>query len=69
VRAFAAAKARKVLRALERLGWAVKRKGRHAILARAGWPDYPWGFHDREEIGRPALKKLAERTGLTPEDV
>ena len=35
-------KARRVLAALLRIGWRIKRErgGSHRILERAGWPDY-----------------------------
>lgn len=47
-----ASKARRVLAALERLGWRVQRqRDSHRLLARTGWPDYEFAFHDRDEIG------------------
>jgi predicted RNA binding protein YcfA (HicA-like mRNA interferase family) len=60
-----------VLRALLRIGWVVKRHdgGSHRILARGGWPDYVFSFHDREEIGPKMLARIAKRTGLTPDDL
>ena len=47
------AKARRVLAALLRIGWSIKREsgGSHRILSRAGWSDYVFSFHDGEEIG------------------
>jgi predicted RNA binding protein YcfA (HicA-like mRNA interferase family) len=47
------AKARKVLAALLRIGWTIKResRGSHRILSRAGRPDVVFAFHDAEEIG------------------
>src|SRR6266481_9852599 len=47
------AKARKVLAALLRIGWTIKREshGSHRILSRPGWPDVVFAFHDAEEIG------------------
>ncbi len=49
---FGAAKARRVLAALERIGWVVKRAaGSHKTLSRDGWPDTVFAFHDDEEIG------------------
>jgi predicted RNA binding protein YcfA (HicA-like mRNA interferase family) len=49
---FASAKARRVLAALLRLGWSVKRQsGSHRTLSRPGWPDVVFAFHDDEEIG------------------
>jgi predicted RNA binding protein YcfA (HicA-like mRNA interferase family) len=63
-------KARRVLAALLRLGWRHSRTvGSHRILKRAGWADYPFSFHDSEELGPAILAKLAKRTGLTPEDL
>ena len=65
-----AAKAKRVLAALLRIGWAVKRESSsHKTLARAGWPDYVFAFHDGEEIGPRMLARVARQTGLKPEDV
>jgi predicted RNA binding protein YcfA (HicA-like mRNA interferase family) len=45
-------KATRVLAALYRIGWSLKRQsGSHKVLARPGWPDLVFAFHDREEIG------------------
>lgn len=61
--------ASRVLAALVRIGWTIKRQsGSHKTLARPGWPDYVFAFHDREEIGPRMLARIAKRTGLTPED-
>jgi predicted RNA binding protein YcfA (HicA-like mRNA interferase family) len=63
-------KARRVLKALQRIGWTVKRqRGSHRILSRPGWPDYVFAFHDREEIGPRMLARIARHTGLTPADL
>jgi predicted RNA binding protein YcfA (HicA-like mRNA interferase family) len=63
-------KAKQVLAALLRIGWSVKRQvGSHQLLERAGWPNYIFAFHDREEIGPRMLAKIARRTGLRPEDL
>lgn len=65
-----AAKARRVLAALLRLGWAIKRESSsHRTLAREGWPDVVFAFHDQEEIGPRMLARIARHTGLTPEDL
>jgi predicted RNA binding protein YcfA (HicA-like mRNA interferase family) len=49
---FPSAKARRVLAALERLGWQVKRQsGSHRTLAMPDKPDYIFAFHDGDEIG------------------
>ena len=68
--AFASTKARRVYAALERIGWALKRQtGSHRVLAREGWPTYVFAFHDGEEIGPGMLRRIAQHTGLTPEDL
>jgi len=65
-----ASRANEVLRALHRIGWTVKRQaGSHRTLARSGWPDYVFAFHDREEIGPRMLARVAKHTGLRPEDL
>jgi REP element-mobilizing transposase RayT len=44
-----ATKARRVLAALLRIGWQIKRQSSsHRTLARPGWPDYVFAFHDDE---------------------
>ncbi len=64
------AKARRVLAALQALGWTVKRQsGSHRTLARPGWPDVVFAFHDGEEIGPRMLARLAKHTGMTPDDL
>jgi predicted RNA binding protein YcfA (HicA-like mRNA interferase family) len=63
-------KARRVLAALVRLGWKVKRQtGSHRTLSREGWPDFVFAFHDGEELGPRMLVRIAKHTGLTPEDL
>ena len=65
-----AAKAEKVLSALVRIGWSLKRqRGSHRVLSRSGWPDVVFAFHDREEIGPRMLARIARVTGLTPDDL
>jgi predicted RNA binding protein YcfA (HicA-like mRNA interferase family) len=45
-------KAEKVLAALLRIGWVIKRQsGSHRTLSRPSWPDVVFAFHDGEEIG------------------
>jgi len=64
------AKARRVLAALERIGWRVKRqKGSHKTLKREGYPDYVFSFHDGEEIGSKLMTRIAKKTGLRPENL
>jgi predicted RNA binding protein YcfA (HicA-like mRNA interferase family) len=63
-------RARRVLAALHKIGWQTKRiTGSHQVLAREGWPDFVFAFHEGEEIGPRMLARIAKRTGLTPEDL
>lgn len=65
-----ATKARRVLAALLRIGWQLKREsGSHRTLRRDGWPDFVFAFHDGEEIGPRMLTRIARHTGITPEDL
>ena len=65
-----ATKARRVLAALTRIGWAVKRQsGSHRTLARQDWPDVVFAFHDDEELGPKMLARISKRTGLQPDDL
>jgi predicted RNA binding protein YcfA (HicA-like mRNA interferase family) len=66
--------ARKVYRALLRIGWQEKPRishgGSHRQLENPDFPyEYTWAFHDNEEIGPKMLAKIAKRTGLKPEDI
>ncbi len=64
------AKARRVLAALHRIGWSVKREsGSHKTLSRSDWPDFVFAFHDKEEIGPRMLARIAKHTGLQPENL
>jgi len=63
-------RARRVLAALIRIGWTVKRQsGSHRTLSRLGWPDFVFAFHDGEEIGPRMLARMAKRTGLEPDNL
>lgn len=64
-------KAGLVLQALLGIGWQIKRQsgGSHRVLARPGWPDFVFAFHDGEELGPRMLARVARRTGLRPEDL
>lgn len=63
-------KARRVLAALLRIGWSVKRtSGSHRVLHRAGWPDDVFAFHDNDEIGPAMMSRIAKHTGLQPDDL
>jgi predicted RNA binding protein YcfA (HicA-like mRNA interferase family) len=65
-----ATKARRVLAALQRLGWHVKRQsGSHRTLARPGWTDVVFAFHDDEELGPRMLARIGKVTGLRAEDL
>lgn len=59
-----------MLTALLRRGWSVKRQtGSHKTLAREGWPDLVFAFHDNDEIGPRMLARIAKHSGLRPEDL
>ena len=62
--------AQRVLKALMRIGWRIKRQsGSHRTLAREGWLDIVFAFHDGEELGPRMLTRIAKKTGLHPEDL
>jgi predicted RNA binding protein YcfA (HicA-like mRNA interferase family) len=70
--AWPSTRARRVLAALLRIGWAVKRQsgsGSHRTLSRTGWADFVFAFHEDEEIGPRMLARIAKRTGLRPDDL
>jgi predicted RNA binding protein YcfA (HicA-like mRNA interferase family) len=70
MRSWPAAKAGQILRALNRIGWTVKRRtGSHRIPSRPDWPVYVFAFHDDQEIGPRMLAWIAKHTGLRPDDV
>ncbi len=64
-------KAKRVLAALMRIGWSVKRSSgtSHKILSRPDWPNVVFAFHDNVEIGPRMLARIAKHTGLTPDDL
>ncbi len=63
-------KARRVLAALLKIGWSIKRQsGSHRTLEREGWPNYVFAFHDNDEIGPVMLARIAKQTGLMPDDL
>jgi len=65
-----AVKAKKVLRALEAIGWVlVRQRGSHRIMQKPGCQDFTFAFHDKEEIGPKMLAKIAKHTDLTPNDL
>ena len=68
--AWPSAKAKRVLAALQSIGWRVKRQtGSHRTLVRDGYPDFVFAFHDGEEIGPRMLSRIAKNTGLQPSDL
>ncbi|MGO9212182.1 MAG: type II toxin-antitoxin system HicA family toxin [Terriglobales bacterium] len=64
-------KASRVYRALLSIGWELKaeKPGSHKKLHRAGYPPYTWAWHDSDELGPRALRRIAKKTGLTPNDL
>ena len=65
-----AVRARRVLAALEKIGWRIARqRGSHRVLVRDGYPTFVFAFHDAEEIGPKMLARIARHTGLRPEDL
>jgi predicted RNA binding protein YcfA (HicA-like mRNA interferase family) len=70
VNAWRSVRAKRLLAALLRLGWSVKRQsGSHRVLQRPGFPDFVFAFHDNEEIGPRMLARLSKHTGLTLDDL
>jgi predicted RNA binding protein YcfA (HicA-like mRNA interferase family) len=65
-----AAKARRVFAALKRIGWRHERTvGSHKIMTKQGWAEYPFSFHDSEELGPAILAKISKKTGLQIRDL
>jgi predicted RNA binding protein YcfA (HicA-like mRNA interferase family) len=65
-----ATKARRVLAALQRVGWRIVRtSGSHRTLRREGWSQYRFAHHDKEELGPVILSEIAKHTGLRPENL
>ena len=63
-------KAKRLLAALLRIGWSIKRESSsHKILSRPGHPDVVFAFHDKDEIGPKMLARIAKSTGLKPDDL
>ncbi|WP_437832619.1 type II toxin-antitoxin system HicA family toxin [Sorangium sp. So ce1153] len=68
--AWGAAKAKRVLSALLRIGWRIKwQSGSHRVLERDGWDDFVFAFHDDDEIGPRMLARISKHTGLAPGDL
>lgn len=71
---FPSTSARKVYRALMRIGWREKarisKSGSHKQLEHPDYPyEFTWAFHESEEIGPKMLARIAKQTGLKPEDL
>ncbi len=67
---FPSTKAKRVLAALIRTGWIIKRQnGSHRIMSKSGLPDYVFAFHDNEDIGPKMLARVSKNTGLRIEDL
>ena len=63
-------RASRVLVALLKIGWVVKRQsGSHRTLSREGWSSVTFAFHDSDELGPKMLARIAKNTGLKPEDL
>lgn len=63
-------KASRLLAALLKMGWQVKRQsGSHKTLSRPDSSDYVFAFHDGEEMGPKMLARISKNTGLIPDDL
>ena len=63
-------KAKRVLAALQGIGWRVKRQASsHKTLTREGSVEFVFSFHDGDEIGPKMLARIAKHTGLKPTDL
>jgi predicted RNA binding protein YcfA (HicA-like mRNA interferase family) len=63
-------KAKKVLKALLKIGFTVKsQSGSHIQLVHPTRGDYTFSSHESEEIGPVMLSKIGKKTGLKPEDL
>ena len=68
--AWPSAKARRVFAALKRIGWRHGRTlGSDKIMRKEGRADYPFSFHDSDELGPAILAKISKKTGLEPRDL
>jgi predicted RNA binding protein YcfA (HicA-like mRNA interferase family) len=68
--AWAAVSARRVLAALQKIGWRIARqRGSHRVLVKEGRPNFVFAFHKAEELGPRMLSRIARHTGLRPEDL
>jgi hypothetical protein len=59
-----------VLAALQANGWSISRRAEsHLTLTRDGFPETVFAFPHNEMLGPVMLARLAEKTGLTPEQL
>ena len=62
--------AKRLLAALLRTGWSVKRQtSSHKTLEKQGYPDYVFAFHDNVEVGPKMLARIAKHTNILPDDL
>ena len=64
-----ASKANRVLAALLRIGWSVKRQSGSSRAAAERLAKLVFAFHEQDELGPRMVARIAKRTGLTPEDL
>jgi predicted RNA binding protein YcfA (HicA-like mRNA interferase family) len=63
------AKARRVRRALEKAGWTLASiEGSHRKYRRAGGTAI-FAFHDHEDLGGPAMARVAKHFGMTAHEL
>lgn len=62
---WSSATAKRVLAALFRIGWKIKRESSsHKVLFRPGWPDVVFAFHDKDELVQRCSRELRSIQGL-----
>ena len=67
---FPSTKSKRLLKAIEKKGWAIKsQSGSHIRLVSPDGRKYTFAFHQGEEIGGKMLKRIAKEIGLEPEDL
>jgi len=68
--AWPAVKSTRLLAALLRAGWQLKRQsGSHRFLKHPDRGEYTFAFHDGDEVGPAMVARIAKKTGLTPGDL
>ena len=67
---WSSSKAKRVLKALQRIGYSVKsQRGSHMQLVHPDRGEYTFAFHETDEIGPVMLARIGKKTGLKPEDI